>query len=365
MFVRTLKLYNFRNLEDRELEFSPGLNVIFGRNGQGKTNIIETLNILSSTKSFRASKTRELIRWGEKEASIHAEISEAAGDLRLGALLTGQGKEFLMNGKRTGAVEFVGTLLCVAFSPSDIEIIKGGPLIRRRFLDRHTVDLQPAILRYLLHYNAALKNKLSLLKSRSPSGQQLDSWDRVLSDAAAQIMRSRDEFVSKLRIAADGYYQRFAEIDGHVHLELKPTIRVGEISSPAIYNFLREKRSEEIDQRTALYGPHRDDLQITVEGRSSRLYASQGQSKSLAIALKLAVIDLLQSYRGESPVILLDDVDSELDSERLRQLYRVILEGRRQVFITGTAVNESLKGYQASYRSFSVHEGAIEAADKE
>lgn len=360
MFVRSVKLYNFRNIEGKELFFSPGLNVIHGRNGQGKTNLVETLNLISSTKSFRSAKTQELIRWGETEASAHVTVEEGLGEIALGVILTKEGKEFLLNGKKSSAIDFVGKLLCVTFSPTDVEIIKGSPVVRRKFLDKHTIDLQPVTLKYLLHYNTAVKNKTLLLKERSPSPQQLDSWDRVLADAATHIMKARAEFVQKLKAVADTYYQRFADSDGHMSLSLKSNISLDDTSSAGIFDFVRSKRSEELQQRSALYGPHRDDLQITVNSKSSRLYASQGQSKSLAIALKLGVIDLLEGYRGESPVIILDDVDAELDSDRLKKLYEIIIADKRQVFITGTEVNKSLEGYPSDYSAFFVQNGAID-----
>lgn len=337
MYVENLKTYHIRNLQDSDLEFSRSVNFFSGLNGQGKTNIIESLSILSSGKSFRTSKLKEIVSWGEGEASLHARIIDERSNFiesSLGVIVRDGQRETYLNGDKVPLVDYVGKLLCVTFSPTDIEIVKGSPAIRRRFIDRHSVDLYPALLKSIISYNNALKSKQAILKTRRASIRDIEPWNRVLSVEAAQIVKSRSAFIAELEGCAMSVYESFAETDGELSVSLKRSF--SEEKEERIFEFLMSKISNEIGAATAIYGPHRDDLEISISGNNSRLYASQGQSKSIVLALKLAAIEMLEKNRKTCPVVLLDDVDSELDKERFELLIKFILSSTRQVFITGT-----------------------------
>ena len=358
MFVQTLTTYQLRNLDSQKLVLSSGLNIITGRNGQGKTNIVEALNLLSLGKSFRTSKLSELIAWGKDEASVFAEVVLAESEVRLGVILRKGSRETLVNDDKTPLVQFVGRLLCVTFSPTDIEVIKGAPQERRRFLDKHLVDLHPGILKNLVSYATALKNKNALLKSGCTDRTKFQPWNRVLAREAALIGATRREFVSRLNEESSRIYSQFAESDGELTTRLKEDIPEGD--EARIIEVLESEVAREIGMRSSLRGIHKDDLIISIEGKQTRHYASQGQSKSSILALKLGVIELLEKRKGERPVVLLDDVDSELDRVRTSALYGQILKDGRQVFITGTEVGNHIRERFSSFREYEVRGGIVE-----
>lgn len=365
MFVKSLRLFNFRNNEDSSLSFSEGLNIFFGNNGQGKTNIVEALGLLSATKSFRTSKTKELIKWGREEASAFAVVQDSIGENELGVTIQRNQKSFFVNGNQVQAVDFVGKLVAITFSPSDIEMIKGGPSERRRFMDRHLIDVYPNLLSNYMRYNRALKNKQSLLKMERIEGKQLDMWDSIMAENLAPILSARDTFLVDLGEELLDCYSRFAQDDGEVSIEIDSSIPENFRTKEKIRDFIVENRNSEISQRSSLIGVHRDDLKISLRERSSRLYASQGQSKSLAIALKLSVLSLLEKKHLERPVVILDDVDSELDSTRCSKLYEFVMNKERQVFITGTDINRAVKdggkaGYNAEIIQYFVESGRVD-----
>lgn len=357
MYLSSIKLFQFRNVKEEELTFSPGVNLIHGRNGQGKTNIIEAIHILSATKSFRTTKARELSAWGSSETGIHGTVKSEYDQQTLGVIIEKGKKQFLVDGKEISAVQFVGRLLCVTFSPNDIELIKGAPQLRRQFLDKHCVDLSPGLLQYIMHYNRALKSKLHILKSGTATNQSLDAWDRVLADAARMIIKARRQFINDLQSVLQSTYNQFASVDGEVKIELKESFEGEDVQSENIYQQFVLARSKDIATSSVSVGPHKDDFEVTINQRSSRNFASQGQSKSLALALKLSALKLLEHARGQRAIFLLDDVDSELDEERLKKLYRMIQQGERQVLITGTEPRLSYFEGGIEYNTYRVENG--------
>jgi len=337
MHIEWLKLYNFRNLTDGIHRFSPGLNLICGQNGQGKTNLIEAINLLSAGRSFRTQTLAELVRWGEREASVFALVKGALSDVELGVSITASGRSAFVNGDEVGSLaDFVGRLLCVTFSPTDLAIVKGSPQVRRKFLDRHLVDLEPGLIGFLLDYSRALRSKSAVLKRGDADAAALEPWNVVLARAAAPIIRARRAVLRALEERADEYYRTIARHDGRVTLSLETGITGDEPSADDIFLQLTAVATREMRYKAAILGPHRDDIQIAIDGHDARAFASQGQSRSIVLALKLGVIGLLETQRHESPIVLLDDVDSELDQSRCDALFELVYQTKRQVFVTGT-----------------------------
>lgn len=337
MYIEWLKLFNFRNLENTTRYFSPGLNIICGRNGQGKTNLVEAINLLSTGRSFRTQTVTDLVRWGESGGSVFAHVKGSVTDVELGVAIESGARTAFVNGDKVRSLtDFVGRLLCVTFSPTDLAIIKGGPQLRRKFLDRHLVDFEPALMADLLDYHRALKSKAMLLKRGDVSNEALEPWNRILAKSAAAIVRARKTLLAALEERADEYYRTIAHHDGRIRLGLETALVGDSPSSDELFEQFMGVAPRERRYRSAVLGPHRDDVLVTLDDHDARAFASQGQARSVVLALKLGIVALLEVHRKESPIVLLDDVDSELDQARCDALFELIYETRRQVFVTGT-----------------------------
>jgi len=366
VYISTLKLHNFRNLKNQEVSFEPGINLIVGKNGQGKTNLIEAVDFLSNSKSFRTNTVRELINWQEESLSVFATIHQSIGTVELGLSLERGRKKAYLNGEAVNRFQdYLGQLVCVSFSPSDIGLIKDGPQGRRKFIDRHIVDLKPSFIVELLNYNQALKSKNNLLKNGISRPAELDPWDTILSEAGARIRIERRKFLSNLEVIAHKFYQNLSQTDGPLKLAsgVEYKSREPEIfdnEKHELFEQLQLTRPQQARQRQTLVGPHRDNIFIYLGEHDSRVFASQGQSRSLVLCLKLAVIELLEEKTTDSPVILLDDVDSELDSGRREAFFSSALqEKNRQIFITTTDARDDYYESLKEHRTLRLEEGKI------
>ncbi len=358
MILSDLSLFQFRNAVDCTVSFSPQLNVMIGHNGQGKTNLVEAIHLLSTSKSFRTARSKELIAWGKKEGSVFGHIQTAAGDLRLGVILSPSSRMLMQNGTAIKAASFISSFVTITFSPADIEVIKGEAAIRRQFLDKHVADIFPAAIHHLLSYARAQKNKVALLK-QGATPHSIRPWNELMAIHGFQIDQYRQRVIQELAQKASWYHQQFAHVDGALELSLE---RKSDEPHETIDDFrmLFEKNIDrEIASERSLVGPHRDDLELCYQGISARKFGSQGQSKSIAIALRLGLIDIIKEHRGEAPVVILDDVDSELDGVRLKKLYNLLLEGSYQVFITGTSENQALSSAEGRCKRFEISAGQI------
>lgn len=343
MWIKDLRIYQFRNLADATISFRPGVNLIIGRNGQGKTNCLESISFLSSAKSFRTNKLSELIKWGHEEASIFANLEFSLGQTNsLGLVLGSKSKKAYLNDAVVkSADEFIGLLASVTFTPDDLELVKGGPAERRKLLDRALAFLDRKSIRTLAAYNTTLKSKNALLrnasgKSKATLFEEMDSWNRLLAKYGTEIEISRRAVVKNLAERAKIIYSSYAPDTETLQLYLKSSKTKPDPSEYLMMEELNEAREREFYQGQSLVGPHRDDLLISLSGKDSRSFASQGQTRSIVLALKLALIEEIEAVRGEAPIILLDDVDSELDQGRRESFFQTIVNNKRQVIISGT-----------------------------
>ncbi len=341
MFVSKLTVYNFRNLSDQSITLRNGPVYITGLNGNGKTNLVEALYLLSGSRSFRTNSQSDLVRWGAKEASVFGTVQKAAGTDEVGISFTSSGRTAFKNGSQLGSIsELVGSCAVIAFSPSDLSLVKGSPAGRRKFLDRGMVALEPAFLNVLMAYQKALASKNALLKEQGVTLQQLEPWNELLTEYGGKIVDKRLNFMKSLGEIATEFYSQFAPSDGQLSLSLESDFVKGEerLSGERIREEHRRVSSREILLRSALAGPHKDDVAISFgNGIDSRAFASQGQTRSIVLALTLGVIELLEKALGEAPIVILDDVDSELDAERSKRLFSALVSKQRQLIITGTA----------------------------
>lgn len=351
MLIERLKLNDFRNYGSLLLRPDGGLNVIVGENAQGKTNAVEAIFLCAFARSHRTAKDSELIRSGHAGGYVGADIRSLTGSTKIELKLkSGERKQIFINAlmaKRTG--ELIGALNAVMFSPEDLELVKGSPAERRRFMDMELSQLRPAYYYTLQRYNAALKQRNALLK---PDGEadtraireQLYVWDEQLCLAGAQIMQMRAEFVERLgRIAA----QLHKQISGGreaLYVRYAPDVDIDRLgggdAQAALSEALYRGALDDIRRGYTSAGPHRDELELTLNGANVRIFGSQGQQRTAALSLKLSELELIKAEKGESPVLLLDDVLSELDEPRQRALLEAM--SGCQTFLTCTTL-EGLK----------------------
>ena len=345
MQVKTIRLKNFRNYEQALIEPDAGVTVFTGQNAQGKTNIIEALHLCCLGRSHRTPRDEELIRWGCDDALVRTQTVQRDGTHEVSILLSKKQKR--KKTVRIGArqAERIGELLghvCgVLFSPEDLMIIKSGPAERRRFIDMELSQLRPAYFYALQRAQRALNQRNALLReiAREPAlAGTLDMWDEQLAVCGGEIAENRREAVAALSACAQEAHA--ALTDGRETLSVRYVSQAAEAEKPAekLLERLRAARSEDLRRMTTTVGVHRDDLYITINGKEARTYASQGQQRSAVLSLKLAQLELAERERGEAPILMLDDVMSELDPGRRRQLIERI--DRVQTFVTCTDLSD-------------------------
>lgn len=347
MIIKNILIKNFRNLEDLELSPGAGINVICGLNAQGKTNLIEAIWLFSGQKSFRGARDNELIRFERPSSSIKAEF---IGEQReeTAEMVLGQNRKTLLNGiKCDSQVKLCGEFPMIVFSPIHLSLIKDGPALRRRFLDQAIGQLFPSYNEALSYYTKVLFQRNALLRDTPGHGKLMDTlcvWDENLAKSGAQIIRLRHRYISNIKMSAGEIYQKISGGREEFNVEYNCSVQgvTGESEIAEIKELflksLSESRHDDIRRLSTTVGAHHDDLSVTVEKRSARLYASQGQQRSSVLALKLAECAMLQKTLGISPIVLLDDVMSELDKYRKDCLYSYI--ENKQVFVTGCDIKE-------------------------
>jgi len=371
MYLGRLQLRDFRNIEEQALELPPGMAVFHGDNGQGKTNLLESVYLLATLKSFRGAKNRDLIRNGTPKASVQGTLHHQGLKRVHEVGIDKAGKRFRIDGKNPrGLPEYFAHIKAIAFVPSDVRLADGAPDTRREFLDRAAFTLDPGYLAIAKNYGAALKQKNALLRDakirrRSPDPALLAVWNDRLADAGAEVVERR---VSFLRDFAPVFRELHGGITGAV--KGRPEIRYrGAVTTQAveggresIRDALREKveaaKDNEARRGYSLVGPQRDDWELRVGGEPLRSLGSQGQLRSAALALRLAQMVLTRRKTGICPIFLLDDVGSELDPHRNRRLLEQLGELQAQVLITTTTlVNLHLPA--GTYVDFGVENGAV------
>ncbi len=333
MEAHTLKLVNFRNYENETISFCPGTNLIYGDNAQGKTNLLEAVCMFSYGRSKRAKSDSELVRFGEKSFSIELTFSDAVRDFTAVIKMLPDGKKNIRinNISITKLSQLMSYFNVVMFSPSELEIVKGSPSVRRRFLDEAISQLSPKYMSQLSEYHKTLEQKNGLLKQLRIKGGEYDSmlsvWNNQLAALGGEISKKRRLFTERIAKAAE-------EIQKEISGEFLDINYVPSISEEDYFEKLEKNQKREIEAGASLVGIQRDDLKIKISDKDSRLYASQGQQRTAVLSLKLAQTEYIYEEKGEYPVILLDDIMSELDVNRRRYLAGRI-KGR-QVLITTT-----------------------------
>lgn len=350
MRIKNLNLKNFRNYADESINFGAGLNVLYGKNAQGKTNCAEAVYYLCTGTSPRAKRDKQLIRHGETCAQISATAEGRYGTLEISAEITEGGREIRVNGNKiTRNADILGNLFAVFFSPHELRLIQDGPDERRRFLNVSISQLSRPYYIALVRYNRILEQRNNLLKEKNLNTvyDLLPVWDEELCKYAATIARQRADFISRLSPVAADLHQKLT--DGMERLSISPERKYAgseEELKKRLYNELLNNYERDIRLGYTASGPHRDDIDIEIDGTDAKSYASQGQMRTAALAIKLAEVEIFRELSGEYPVLVLDDVMSELDLPRRKKL--VGLTQDRQTILTCTHAERVLYGLETT-----------------
>jgi DNA replication and repair protein RecF len=343
MFLRSIRANNFRNLEG-EIRWGPGINVIYGNNGQGKTNWLEAVHLLAHARSFRTRHLQEAIAFNQSAASVLGIVSRGTDiERELQIDIKGNTRQTFVNRKREALSQYAAQLHAVWFTADELEVVRGGPEARRNFIDRGAISIYPFYVQVLNSYTKVIKQKKSLLQQAADGRMSFDEvsdllepWNEQLVQLSAGIHKARTSFVDLLNEALE-------------HSLFGDTLSVRYISSleargdlsnyeELIADRLRLRMEAEVFSGSCLIGPHRDDLSVLFGDRNLRSFGSSGQQRSALITLDLAVISVYHSQHQDYPIFLIDDVDAELDGIRIERLLEY-LDGRTQTFVTTSKKN--------------------------
>ena len=357
MRLKSLKARNFRNLERVELETDAPFVVFHGPNAQGKTNLLEAVYALATLKSFRARRNKELIRWGEELAQVDGVVDDGVLSREFSLKVDGKGRSGSVDGKppRQLSRYFEG-IRAVLFRPEDTEIVREGPDIRRKFVDRAAFTASATFLELAMAFKRLLSQKAALLRQPPVDPVSLDVFDEQLARAGARLVERRLRIVEELK---EPFVDLHGRISGHGDARLSYRTQLDVQDLEASYaRLLKDARRDEIRRGMNLVGPQRDDLVLQLDGRPARAYASQGQTRSLVLALKLAEL-LAARERGARPLFLLDDLSSELDRFRTGRLVELLEELELQVLVTTT--DPSVLDGASELLRYRIDGGAVEA----
>lgn len=348
MYIQKLHLTNYRNYPELSIAFDDKINVIIGENAQGKTNLMEAIYVLGFTKSHRTSKDKELIQWDKNYAKIEGGIYKRKQQFPLEIQITNKGKKAKLNHlEQRRLSDYIGALNIVMFAPEDLNLVKGNPQVRRRFIDMEIGQIQPVYIFHLGQYLKILKQRNHLLKQlqkqKSPDLTMLRVLTEQMNDHIAIILEKRFLFLQKLRKWASGIHNGISRGAEELDIRYHSSVNLAEEEEKQeILSFYKEyfqkMEEKEMERGTTLIGPHRDDLLFYVNGKNVQTFGSQGQQRTTALSLKLAEIELIHQEMKEYPILLLDDVLSELDNFRQSHLLDTI-EGKVQTFVSTTNVD--------------------------
>ena len=357
MIVKSLELKNYRNYSDLSMQFHNGTNILYGENAQGKTNILEAIYLCGTTKSHRGSKDRDIIKFDEEEAHVRIMIEKNQIPHRIDLhIKKNKAKGVAIDGipiKKQG--ELFGMLNLVFFSPEDLYIIKNGPAERRRFLDLELCQLDKIYLSNLTNYNKVLEQRNNLLKQIVNNRSLLDTlylWDNKLVEYGKKIIETRENFIFRLNELVGEIHKKLTGGKEELTLQYEPNVKSTEFE-----NRLKHSMEKDLLLKMTHVGPHRDDLCFLLGTVDIRKYGSQGQQRTAALSCKLAEIELVKSIIKESPILLLDDVLSELDRQRQTHLLNSI--GDIQTMITCTGLEEFINQRMDHHQIYHVINGTV------
>lgn len=361
MYIKQIGLENFRNYQKTQVEFHKNINIITGNNGQGKTNLIEGLYIMSLGKSFRTNKDIEMIGFGKEFCSVKSVFMKDENELKVEIIITNEGKIIKIDDyKIKRNIEILENVYVVVFSPDDLKIVKDEPEKRRRFIDRELCQIKPVYYKNLARYKKILLQRNHLLKQENIKEDLLLVWNEELASYGSKVIMERKRFIDKLNSISKEISKSITNNKEAMELSYESNVECKESYEEQKSYYLEKLNKsykKDIYRRTTTVGPHKDDLKISLEGVDIRSFGSQGQQRTAALSLKLAEIKLIQEETREDPILLLDDVLSELDSQRQKFLINSL--EKVQVFITTTELSQDLKNSLPSGYLFQVEKGMV------
>lgn len=359
MICNSIELENYRNIKKAKIDFSPGINILYGDNAQGKTNVIEAIYTFTKGKSFREAKDKEILRWGEEWYSYEINYSDVDNDHTLTYRYYDKNRIRLYDGYKIEKLyEMIGKFRAVLFCPEHIKIVKGAPSDRRAFINVALSQLNQTYLKKLAYYDNLLENRNFLLKNKSITDEEMLSqtsvWSEYLAESAAYICIERKKYIDLLEKSVNAYMLEMTGEKEHITISYKSDIKnidfICDENFDKIknqyYNLLTSDIQRERYMQNTLFGIHKDDYEICINGNSSKIYASQGQQRSLTLALKLAEGKISKDLTGDFPVFLFDDVLSELDKKRRDYILKNLSD--RQIIITTCEPNSFRRVHYAN-----------------
>ena len=368
MYLKDLQLTGYRNYEKAEVDFSKNINVFLGENAQGKTNMMESIYVLAMARSHRTANDKELVGWDQDYAKVTGRIAKNQGGFPLEIVLSKKGKKAKLNHleqKKLSA--YIGHLNVILFAPEDLSLVKGAPSVRRKFLDMEMGQMSPIYLHHLVEYQKILKQRNQYLKQARYKDKIDQTFLEVLNEQlaaeGAEVLFERFKFTKRLEEWAQPIHQAISQEKGQLQIEYASSVSVRsetdkESLRQDLLNQFDKNQQRELDQGATVSGPHRDDLRFYINDKNVQTYGSQGQQRTTALSVKLAEIELMYEMTGEYPVLLLDDVLSELDDDRQTHLLKSI-QDKVQTFLTTTSLDGVKKELLNDPRIFRVSNGKI------
>ncbi len=358
MFIKSLELDNYRNYKNLKMEFDRNTNILYGDNAQGKTNILESIYVCGTTKSHRTNKDKELISFETDESHIRLYVDKDGINYKIDMhIKKSKPKGIAVNGiPLKKASDLYGIVNCIFFSPEDLYIVKSGPSERRKYIDIIISQLDKVYLDDLINYNRVIDNRNKLLKDIQfdySLRDTLDIWDMQLCEYGKRIITKREEYIRELRPIAEGIHSDITGGEEKLGVDYEPNVDTGNIEEDLFLN-----RERDLVNKSTSVGPHRDDILLSVNDVDIRKYGSQGQQRTAALTLKLSEIELVKRSIGTTPVLLLDDVLSELDNKRQTALLESM--DNIQMIITCTGLDEFVKNRFNIDKVFKVEAGSVE-----
>ncbi len=374
MYLKNLHLRQFRNYKQQQVEFTAPKTILVGNNAQGKSNLLEAVELLATLRSHRMARDRDLIQEGAAGAQILATLERETGVSNLTITLRRNGRRTVaINGENLRRqMDFLGVVNAVEFSSLDLELVRGGPDGRRQWLDMLLIQLEPIYTHILQQYNQVLRQRNAFLRSCQQSGkipqpEELAIWNAQLVTAGTRVMRRRERAIQRLVPIATHWHSSISGCTEKLQIRYVPSVAVEgnepQQIQPAFLDKIQQRATAELHQGTTLVGPHRDEVELTIDYTPARQYGSQGQQRTLVLALKLAELQLIEEVVGEPPLLLLDDVLAELDPYRQNQLLDAI-QDRFQTLITTTHLGAFDSLWLSSSQILTVNAGEIFADRK-
>lgn len=357
MIIKSLELMNFRNYEFLDLKFSEGTNILYGDNAQGKTNVLEAIYLSATTKSHKGSKDKDIVNFNAEESHIRTYLGKEGIEYKIDMhLRKNKSKGIAVDGQKIKkAADLLGLLNVVFFSPEDLSIIKNGPAERRRFVDMELCQLDNFYLYNLNHYNKVVNQRNKLLKDlyfQPALKETLSIWDSQLVSSGSKIIERRHLFVEQLNEIIYDIHKKLSGEREELIINYEPHVEIENFE-----NELRRNQEKDIHLKQTSVGPHRDDFCFMINGIDIRKFGSQGQQRTAALSLKLSEIELVKKITKDTPVLLLDDVLSELDNNRQNYLLNSI--GDIQTIITCTGLDEFVNNRFEIDKVFKIVEGNV------